>query len=574
MNITVFRVYQLNLLTAISMYMKSLFYLFLSIVGAWLFSSCSDDFLGETETTDLDQATVFADSTYTADFLNQIYVDIGFDIQHNRYKDQYNDHGGLQTSCDEAAYKASTGLTTDVMFATGTVNPVTISEDDVWRIAYRNIRRVNVFFKYADGSRMAEAAKEEYKAEARFLRAWYYAMLLRHYGGVALIGDDVYETVEEAIKERNSYADCVEYIVDEANKAAETLPVERSGNKFGRVTRGACKALISRVRLYAASKLFNGSDFAPADFPKELLGYPTYDKETFSGEINIDGDASNETFIVGFLAPRSWNVRQNATVTYREDRYETEVDHKMTVIPDTEQPANYKGMSWSAALKKKYGVRGNVLNDMEWIAFKSDNYPSVNGTIHYTVTIKCNSGKSNLKFRPSFFINHSSDGIGGDEAHYSVKDADDCFEVVEGSGTVIDFCSTHYYQIEPLSALQDDYVTFTFQGDINTNELIKAENVYIEATAYTIEGKIYTVNEKSAKTLMKRETKLPRYNVTLWPGGFFNIPDGETISRIEYIFTNEDGTVSISQSDDSRDNEGEEVEEGIKEPFVFEFQCE
>ena len=73
---------------------------------------------------------------------------------------------------------------------------------------------------------------------------------------------------------------------------------------------------------------------------------------TFSGEINIDGDASNETFIVGFLAPRSWNVRQNATVTYREDRYETEVDHKMTVIPDTEQPANYKGMSWSAALKK------------------------------------------------------------------------------------------------------------------------------------------------------------------------------------------------------------------------------
>ena len=279
MNITVFRVYQLNLLTAISMYMKSLFYLFLSIVGAWLFSSCSDDFLGETETTDLDQATVFADSTYTADFLNQIYVDIGFDIQHNRYKDQYNDHGGLQTSCDEAAYKASTGLTTDVMFATGTVNPVTISEDDVWRIAYRNIRRVNVFFKYADGSRMAEAAKEEYKAEARFLRAWYYAMLLRHYGGVALIGDDVYETVEEAIKERNSYADCVEYIVDEANKAAETLPVERSGNKFGRVTRGACKALISRVCLYAASKLFNGSDFAPADFPKELLGYPTYDKE-------------------------------------------------------------------------------------------------------------------------------------------------------------------------------------------------------------------------------------------------------------------------------------------------------
>lgn len=295
---------------------------------------------------------------------------------------------------------------------------------------------------------------------------------------------------------------------------------------------------------------------------------------TFSGTISIEGDASNETFIVAFLAPRSWNVRQNATVTYKEDRYNPEINNRMIAMQDSEQPANYKGMTWSAALKKKYGVRSNVLNDMEWIAFKSDNYEKVNGTINFTVTIKCNSGKSNLKFRPSFFINHSSDGLGGNNERYDVKDADDCFEVVEGLGAVIDFCSTHYYQIEPLSALQDDYVTFTFQGDINTNDLTKFENVYIEATAYTIEGKTYVINEKSTKTLMKRETKLPRYNITLWPGGFFNIPEGETISRIEYIFTNEDGTVSISQSDDSRDNEGEEVEEGVKEPFVFEFQCE
>ncbi len=295
---------------------------------------------------------------------------------------------------------------------------------------------------------------------------------------------------------------------------------------------------------------------------------------TFSGTISIDGDASNETFIVAFLAPRSWNVRQNATVTYKEDKYEPEVDHKLTAIQDSERPANYKGMTWAAALKKKYGVRSNVLNDMEWIAFKSENYEKISGTINFTVTIKCNSGKSNLKFRPSFFINHSSDGLGDNNERYSVKDADDCFEVVEGLGAVTDFCSTHYNQIEPLSSLQDDFVTFTFQGDINSNELIKAENVYIEATAYTIEGNQYVVNEKSAKTLMKREVKLPRYNVTFWPGGFFNIPEGETISHIEYIFTNEDGTVSISQTDDNRDNEGEEVEEGAKEPFVFEFQCE
>lgn len=257
------------------MYMKSLFCVFLSIVGVWTFSSCSDDFLGETETTNLNREAVFADSTYTAGFLTQIYVDIGYDVKSDRYKD----HGGLQTSCDEAAYKANTGLATDIMFATGTVNPVAVSDDDVWKKAYWNIRRVNIFLKYVDGCRMVTSAKIEYKAEARFLRAWYYAMLLKHYGGVPLLGDDIYATVEEAQKSRDSYAACVEYIVSECNIAIDDLPTERTGKKHGRISKGVCKALISRVRLFAASKLFNGSDFAPADYPKELVGYPTFDNE-------------------------------------------------------------------------------------------------------------------------------------------------------------------------------------------------------------------------------------------------------------------------------------------------------
>ncbi len=46
------------------------------------------------------------------------------------------------------------------MFATGTVNPVTVSKD-AWEKCYRNIRRVNVFLKYVDGSPMIERAKND-----------------------------------------------------------------------------------------------------------------------------------------------------------------------------------------------------------------------------------------------------------------------------------------------------------------------------------------------------------------------------------------------------------------------------
>ncbi len=252
--------------------MRSLLKLYVPVLGIFVVSSC--DFLGVTETTNLDQEATFSDSTFTSQFLNQIYSDIGFDIK----RDRYSGHGGLQTASDEAAYKANTGGATDIYFVMGNITPMTTAEDDVWRIAYRNIRRVNMFLLNVDGCSMNETKKTYYKAEARFLRAWYYAMLLRHYGGVPIVYDDVYDSVEDAQKARDTYETCVEYICNEAKTAAEILPAEWSGNNAGRITSGACYALISRVRLYAASPLFNGGDFAPVNYPEGVVAYPNYDK--------------------------------------------------------------------------------------------------------------------------------------------------------------------------------------------------------------------------------------------------------------------------------------------------------
>lgn len=281
-NFIVSRVLFNELLIVISIGMKNFLHLCLPIVGVWLFSSCTSN-LEQIETTDLDRETVFADSAYTAGFLSQIYVDVGYDVRINRYRtDAFGgvEHGGLQTACDEAAYKVVSSVTNDVMFATGTINPLNVLEGDVWEKAYTNIRRVNVFMKYVDGSPLLESTKKQYKAEARFLRAWYYAMLLRQYGGVPLIGDNIYEVEDDMKMSRDTYADCVKYIIEECNLAAEDLPDVFSGTNNGRATGGACKGLIARIRLYEASKLFNGSDFGKsANFPRELIGHPEYDKE-------------------------------------------------------------------------------------------------------------------------------------------------------------------------------------------------------------------------------------------------------------------------------------------------------
>ena len=135
--------------------MKKVVFLCLFIAGTFAISSCTSN-LEQVETINLDRETVFADSAYTARFLSQIYTNVGYDVKPNRYKTEFmgwvTQHGGLQTACDEAAYKVVSDVTNDVMFATGTINPVNVKEDDVWKIAYVNIRRANVFMRYVDGS--------------------------------------------------------------------------------------------------------------------------------------------------------------------------------------------------------------------------------------------------------------------------------------------------------------------------------------------------------------------------------------------------------------------------------------
>lgn len=259
--------------------MKSISY-FLSFAFVILLCiSCEDKgFLDETATTDLNVDVVFSDSTYTAGFLTGIYTDVGFDTDPGRFSNGYSFFGGLQCASDEAEFKVNATITSDALFATGTVNPVVISSD-VWQKCYQNIRSVNVLFKNIDRTPLSSSKKKMYKAEARFLRAWYYSVLLKHYGGIPVIRDTVYTSYEGIDPKRNTFKECVDYIVSECDIAAQDLIYRPAGRDYGHAGAGACRALKARVLLMAASPLFNGSDFAPDENSKELLGYPSYDKE-------------------------------------------------------------------------------------------------------------------------------------------------------------------------------------------------------------------------------------------------------------------------------------------------------
>ncbi len=299
---------------------------------------------------------------------------------------------------------------------------------------------------------------------------------------------------------------------------------------------------------------------------------------TVKGNINCAEDHGDVRFVVSVLVPKSWNARAHAKVTYVTTLH-TDPDEilTMSVVPESSLPKNAGGRTWGEALMQEYGVGPNVLSDMEWVTFQTDDKWAIfNGDKPtYTIYIRTNVGELNLKTYLGFFVNHTDDGLSTSNDHKKVKFSDEAFEVVDGKGLTIDFCNNHFNKVQPLAALQNDFVTFSFNGGVYQNDLTSANEIYIEAKAYDAFGTVIsTITERSNKTLLIRESAYNDiYNLTIWPADFFDVLNGMIIDHIEYIFTNKDGSVTITQSDDDYAVNGTEIV-GAKEPFVIQLLCD
>ncbi len=285
---------------------------------------------------------------------------------------------------------------------------------------------------------------------------------------------------------------------------------------------------------------------------------------TFKMNIAIDAaaDVSDTRLVIGFLVPKSWDAADNTYVTYTSD-FDEGVKH-MSLVPEDDLPKNADGLTWRAALNNRYGVGPNVLEDMEWLVYWSDkSYNISNGEKPQAqVTIKSIPGTSNMNVKLGFFLNHTDDGMSTDQAHNKIEYTE-CIEI-EGEGSLIDFCELHINSAQPTYATQEDVVTIKYNGNIFANALDEAREIYLCATVYTENGNTYEVCEISDKTKMIKESEFGRtFNKTFWPGGYFDVPDGEIIERIEYTFKNEDGSIELMEIRG----------DGTETPFEYMFSC-
>lgn len=127
---------------------------------------------------------------------------------------------------------------------------------------YAGIRKANVVLqRIGEVQDISDLDRRDFIGRCYFLKGYYYYMLLLQYGPVPIVPDEAFPvdaSVEEMSKERSTYDECVEYICQNLEKAAEYLYSERPSANIDLPTRGAALATLSRIRLYAASPWYNG----------------------------------------------------------------------------------------------------------------------------------------------------------------------------------------------------------------------------------------------------------------------------------------------------------------------------
>ncbi|WP_442588701.1 RagB/SusD family nutrient uptake outer membrane protein [Pedobacter sp. AW31-3R] len=256
--------------------MKKIFILF---ICALAIASCKKGAsLDNQANTGDTEETIFTDSAKTVGFLNNIYSAVGYSFE----KGRFSSHGNTEQATDDAEYSYSgTGQFAVIMY-NGTISPNNFFSQgavpDFWSTPYSNVRKVNQLIAKIGGAPLSAALKTRMLGEARYLRAWYYHFLLVNFGGVPLIGDQVFGINDIINIPRSSFEESVNYVVSELDAVAAILPAPSgyAEENYGRATRGACLALKARVLLYAASPLFNGQSVATGELAK-VVSYPAYD---------------------------------------------------------------------------------------------------------------------------------------------------------------------------------------------------------------------------------------------------------------------------------------------------------
>jgi hypothetical protein len=247
-----------------------------------LFTSCNKD-LDAVPVNRLPAEIIYSDKGLVQATLANFYISVNFG-QHN------GDHGSYHL-LDEANTQYGSPTTTDA--------EKLIDRNFFRTIDYGLVRRLNQFLEgirsSAARSAITETERADMEAQCIFLRAWYYFCMTRSFGGMPIVGDQVF-TYESGMDitpmqiPRSTEAEAYQYVIDQCDLAIPKLSAAKSVNASV-ANKWAAHMLKARAAVYAGSIAKYGNSITPTI-------------KTPGGEAGIPADKAAAFYRIAFDAAK------------------------------------------------------------------------------------------------------------------------------------------------------------------------------------------------------------------------------------------------------------------------------
>lgn len=252
---------------------SAVFYSLLMILSSLFNPACTKDLLDKSPLDSFSDDAVWKDATLIELFVNNTYRVMPTGLTDRPLK--------LAGFTDEG-YRRGAG---NNFVNAGNMTPSQGGINEYWTNGrdcsfWVPITKCNIFLRKIDDAPVELTLKNRMIGEMKFLRAFAYFKLVSFYGGVPLITTP-FELTDDFNKGRNTYDECMSFVIAELDEAAALLPLSYPDINKGRITKGAVLAAKSRALLYMASPLNNPTNSntkwqAAADAAKTVIDTKLY----------------------------------------------------------------------------------------------------------------------------------------------------------------------------------------------------------------------------------------------------------------------------------------------------------
>lgn len=179
---------------------------------------------------------------------------------------------------------------------------------------YAAIRYCNTFFQHIDKTRnMTQEEKDQWTAEVKAVKAFYYFELIRMYGPIILVPKniDIKSSISEMKQPRSHVDTCFKEIVRLLDEAIPVLypKSQKALSRQGYFTKEAAMGLKAKALVYQASPLFNGNEFYMNFKGKD--GKPLFSTEVDKEKWRIAAEACDE--VVRYCESGEWTLVSGAS---------------------------------------------------------------------------------------------------------------------------------------------------------------------------------------------------------------------------------------------------------------------